>query len=207
MDGMTWRRLLRWALVAGIVEYAVVTVAAREVIPPLVVIAVLLGVAAALLPRRSGAVLGLVALVVFLASNLAFALRDLLEPRSFPGFAVMAASVVTAVVGIVAAVRGLRADAPAPAGRRIATACAVVFVAVTAVNLAGSLTYDEPDRGSNDVLLAAHRAEWSTEELTVPAGEVTFFLDNKDAALHNFHVKGGETVSMPASHAARATCG
>jgi plastocyanin len=202
---VTWRRLLKWAGIAAIVEYVAVLVMAREVIPPIIVIGLVIGVGVALVARRAGVIVTLVGLVLFLLTNLMFALRDLAEYRSFPSFAVAAASLATAVVGIVAAVVTLRADGPSPKARAIALGTAAAIVGLLAVNALGTLTYDDPAEVAGDVVLVAKDAEWSTESLTAPAGDVTFFLDNRDASLHNFHVKGADTVSLPAAHSARKT--
>lgn len=211
MDGetrdmvVTWRRLLRWAAISAVVELALVTIAAKLVIPPVVVIALLFAVAAWLLgrPGKAGVIVALIALLVFTTTNFVFALPDLSEWRSFPSFWVSAASFVTAVVGLIAVVMVLRGRDVSSAARAIALGSAAAVLGLVAVNALASFTYDEPARGSNDVTIAAKDIKWTTNTLSVPAGQVSFYADNRDGILHNFHIRNVGTVSMPASHAVR----
>lgn len=203
----TWRRVLRWAAISAIVEYVVVLATSGEVIPPLIVIGALLGIGAWLArrPGKVGPILLLVVFLVFLASNLAFAGRDLGEWRSFPSFAVAAASIVTAVVGLFAAVVALRGERPSAAPRATALGSAALVLVLLVANGVGTATYDEPARGATDVAIVAKDITWDRATLTAPAGRVTFYADNRDAVLHNLHVKGVGTISMPASKAAAGT--
>lgn len=204
----TWRRVLWWAAVASAVQHVLVIVAAKEVIPPVLVTAVLLAVGAWLLgrPGRAGVIMLLVLLVFVVVTNFVFARYDLMEWQSFPGFGLAVAMFVTAFVGLWAAVQVLRGRvAPSDGARTTVLATGAVFLVAIAANVVGTATYDDPLRGASDVAIVAKGGEWSTAALTAPAGRITFFADNEDTYLHNFHVKGVGTISMPASHAASGT--
>jgi plastocyanin len=204
---VTWRRLLGWAAWSAVVEYVVVSVLAKSVIPPVVVIGLVIVVGAVLLRRggKAGVIVLLVGLVLFVATNLLFASGDLGEYRSFPSFAVVAASMVSGVVGIVAAIAVLRGDRVSGAARTITLGAAAAIVGLLAVNALASITYDDPTRAASDLTVVAKNVKFTPTTLTASAGAVTFYLDNNDAVLHNFHVKGVAKISLPAGHAARKT--
>ena len=204
----TWRRVLWWAAVASAVQHAVIIIAAKEVIPPVLVMGLLLLLGAWLLgrPGRAGVILLVVVLLFVVLTSFAFARHDVVEWQSFPGFAVAVASFVTAFVGLWAAVQVLRGrEAPSEGARTTALATGALFVVVVAANVVGTATYDDASRGATDVAIVAKDVKWSTATLSAPAGRVTFFADNKDTVLHNFHVKDVGTITMPASHAASGT--
>lgn len=205
--GMSWRRLLRWAAVSGVIESVVVTLAAREVIPPLVVIGLVLLAGAIWLdrPGRGPVVLTLAALVLFLTSNLVFAHRDLTEARSFPSFGVAAAALVTAVLGIAAAIGALRGGGERPLARSLTLAGGAAITALVVVNALGSITYDDATAGAGDVQVIAKRNEWRPAVLAAERGDVAFFVRNQDAVPHNFRIRTAGELSIPAGHQARKT--
>src|SRR6266498_70624 len=126
---VTWRRLLTWAAWSAVVEYVAVSVSAQVVIPPVVVIGIVLAVGAVLLRRRpgkAGVVVTLVGIVLFVASNLAFALGDLSEYRSFPSFSIASAAFVSGFVGLFAAIAALRHDGDSHVARTITLASTAV---------------------------------------------------------------------------------
>lgn len=213
MDAMagktwTWRRVLWWAAVVSAVQHVLVVVVSKEVIPPVLVIGLLLAIGAWLLsrPGKAGPIMLLVLLVLVVVTNLIFARWDVAEWRSFPGFALAVTSFLAAFGGIYAAVVVLRGrDRESATARTTALAAAAVFVVVTGANLAGTATYAEPARGATDVAIVAKDIAWDKAALSAPAGRVTFYADNRDTVLHNFHVKDVGVFSMPASHAASGT--
>jgi plastocyanin len=204
---VTWRALLRVAAWSAVVEYALVLFTAKQLIPPVFVIGVVILVGAVLLkrPGRTGIVVTLVGLVLFFASNLAFALADLGEYRSFPSFAIASAAFVSGVVGIVAAVAALRRDGESHVARTIALGAAAAAVGLVVVNVIATVTYTDARVRIGDAALVAKDVKFSAATMTVRAGRVSFYVKNRDAVLHNFHLKGIGTLSVPASHAARAT--
>ena len=205
---VTWRRLLGWAAIATIVEYVLVLVLAKTVIPPLVVIGVLLAVGAFLLrrPGKAGPIVCLVGFVLSLVGNLPFAIPDLMEPASLPTFALSGIMVVTGIVGLASAIASLRRGRESGTPRMVGMVAAGLAVLLLAANGVASATYEAPTRGGGDITVVAKDVKWENERLTAPAGRVTFFTDNEDAMLHNFHVKGqGTAISMPAMKAASGT--
>jgi plastocyanin len=204
---VTWRRLLTWAAGAALVQYALVMILAGEVIPPLVVIAVVLAAGLVLMrrPGRTGVVVALVGLVLFFAVNSAFAFRAIAEPASFPSFALVLTAQLTGIVGASAGFEALRGDAPSRWPRVYALCLAAAAAVLVAVNLAVSVAYDDPARGPGDVALVAKGTRWIPSTLSASAGRVTFFVANRDRQLHNFHVKGQGALSVPAAHAATQT--
>src|SRR5258708_7695562 len=107
---VTWRRLLGWAAWSAVVEYVIVLAAWGSVTPPIIVIGLVIVVGAVLLrrPGKAGVITLLVGLVLFVASNLLFAIADLGEWQSFPSFFVASSALVSGVVGVVAAVAVVR---------------------------------------------------------------------------------------------------
>jgi plastocyanin len=204
---VTWRRLLTWAAGAALVEYAMVTILAREVIPPLAVIAVVLAAGLVLTrrPGRAGVVVALVGMVLFFVVNATFAFGNIAEPASFPSFALIVTAQITGIFGMSAGAEALRGDAPSRWPRLYAVGLAGAAVVLLAVNLAVSLSYDDPARGPGDVALVAKDTKWIPSTLSASAGRVTFYVDNQDRQLHNFHVKGQGALSLPAAHAATQT--
>ncbi len=204
---VTWRRLLTWAAWAAVIEYVAVSVIAQEVIPPVIVIGVVIAVGAFLLrrPGNAGVIVTLVGLALFFLSNLAFALGDLSEYRSFPSFTIASAAFVSGAVGLVAAIATLRRDGESHVARTITLGATAAIVGLLAVNAIGTIAYDDAKTHFGDIVLTADDITFSTTQISTKAGPVSFFVKNKDAVLHNLHVKGVGTLSLPAGHSARKT--
>jgi len=147
----------------------------------------------------------LVGFVLYTLSNLLFASGDLGEYRSFPSFALISIATITGVVAIVAAIAALRGDRVSGAARTITLGAGAAVIALLAANALFSITYDEPTRAASDITLVAKDISYTPTTLTASAGSVTFFIDNHDAVLHNFHLKNVGTISLPAGHSARKT--
>ncbi|MCU1462554.1 MAG: hypothetical protein JWO37_2629 [Acidimicrobiales bacterium] len=210
MSGTSWRTLLRWAAIAGIVEYVIVmTLVERSVIPPVLVIGVLLFIGAILLGRSgpAGVRLTTVAFVLFLLSNLVFAGKNLTVPASFGSFAVTWAAVLTGVAGTIAGVNAWRGREPSPAVAGVGAAAVALTVVAVVIGLAASLGYHNAKAVNGDVAVRAKDSKFDKAVLAVPRGQASFFLDNADNTLHNFHIVGvkGGTKEMPANHRTRFT--
>jgi plastocyanin len=204
----TWRQLVRWAAIAAMVEYLVVMAAAKGVIPPVILIFLVLLAGVVLLrrPARKGVVVTLVGLVLFLASDVILGGSNFSTPRSFPSWAIALAALVTGLVGIASAVATLRGKTGGTAPLTTAWVAGGLIVLATAGNILGSLTFKNASREAGDVIVTAKDTKFGPSTLVVSAGPVTFFLDNKDLQLHNFHIKGvGSAVLLPASHSTRHT--
>jgi plastocyanin len=201
----TWRQLLQWAAIAGMAEYVVVMATAKAVIPPVLVIFLVLLVGMAMLrrPGRAAVIVTMVAFVLFFVSNLLFAGSNFSAPRSFPSWMLIVAASVTGLVGLTAAVATLQDRRSAGTPLTIARAAVALILIATVANLAGSLTYKDASREAGDVALSAKDTKFAPAMLTAKAGRVTFFINNKDLQLHNFHIKGFSAVLLPASHRTR----
>lgn len=205
-SGLAWRRLSKWAVIAGVVEYIVVMATAKAVIPPLVVISIVLLVGLALSgrPGRAGVIVTLVGFVLFFVSNLLFAGVNFTAPTSFPSWALILAATVTGLVGIASGIATLRDSTAAAAPLAMARVAAALIVLAVAGNLIASLTYSDASAQAGDVAVTAKDTKFAPDTLAASAGSVTFFFDNKDILLHNFHIKGvGSAVLLPAGHQVR----
>ena len=202
----TWRNLLRWAAIAGITEYVIVmALVEKAVIPPTVIIGVLLVAGVTRLRGRdkAGVRLTTIAFGLFLLTNLVFASPSLLVPASLASFAVTWAAVVTGVVGLTAGVATWRARGSTIAPTRVGLAGVGVAVVAVVISLVASLGFTDAKPQAGDIVVKAQDSTFAPVTLTAPHGQVTFFLDNADNALHNFHITGGGTKSMPANHKVR----
>ncbi|MCA1824805.1 MAG: hypothetical protein LC640_11220, partial [Frankia sp.] len=176
---MTWRQVLGWAGVAAIVEYVfLLAVVVREVIPPVVVIGVVIGVGTLLLRRggKAGVIVTLVGFVLFVASNLAFAGQDLFQPAALLSFWVAFVALITAIVGLVSAIATLMGRSGFGAARRTALAAVVVSIVGMLGGVVTALTYDDATRSATDTVVIAKDVKFPTT-LDAKAGTVTFFLD------------------------------
>jgi plastocyanin len=202
----SWRTLLRWAAIAGIAEYVVVmALVEKMLIPPIIIIGVLLVVAMIRLRGndKKGVRLGTIAFGLFLLANVLFAAPSLLVPASFASFAVTWAAVITGVVGLTAGIATWRGRTGAVAPMRLGMAGLGVAVVAVVISLIASLGFTDAKPQSGDIVVRAKNSTFVPVALTASHGQVTFFLDNADNALHNFHVTGGGTKSMPANHKVR----
>jgi plastocyanin len=206
----SWRALLRWAALVGVVESVIVMTAVEEAaIPPVIVIAVVLLVGAVLLPREgpAGVRVATIGFALFLLSTLLFASFNLVVPASFGSFAVSWASFVTGIVGVIAGIASWRGrTAGVMASRVVGIGVALTVVAVV-IGLVASLGYNDASARAGDVAIRAKSSKFIRSTLVASSGKVSFFLDNADNTLHNFHligVKGGKK-DMPANHKTRLT--
>jgi plastocyanin len=204
-----WHTMLQWAAVAGIVEYLILMgLVERSIVPPALVIAVVLLVGVILLRRtgRAGVRTTTVGLALFLVVNVVFGGPDLVVAASFGSFAVTWTAVATGVVGLTAGIASWRRRAPGPAVARVGLAgLGAAFVAVV-VGLIASIGFTDAKRAPNDVAIIAKGNDFTPTTLTAPQGRTTFFLDNTDNTLHNFHINSTSgTENMPANHKVRFT--
>jgi plastocyanin len=207
VEAMTWRRLLRWSAIAGIVEYVIVMATSKSVIPPLIIIGLVLVVGVVLLgrPGRAGLNVTLVGFVIFLLSNLLFSASSLAAPRSFPSWALVFIATITGIIGLTAAIaaRPDRPESATPA--KIIRGAVALSVVATLANVGASVTYKNATHQAGDVVVTAKDTKFVQRTLTASAGQVRFYLKNQDLQLHNFHIKGASAVMLPASHSAEHT--
>lgn len=202
----TWRTVMRWTALAGIAEYVIVmALVEKALVPPIIVIGVLLvaGVIRLRGADRAGVRLTTIALGLFLLTNLVFAFPSLLVPASLGSFAVTWAAVATGVVGLIAGIASWRARSSTIAPMRVGMAGIAVAVVAVLIGLISSLGFTDAKPQAGDIVVKAKDSAFVPVSLTASHGQVTFFLDNADNALHNFHITGGGTKSMPANHKVR----
>lgn len=206
--GSGWVKLLRWSAIAAIVIVVVINLVAG-VIPPLLVFAVAwLGGVIWLGRARTGpAILLLVAFIAFIGLSAPFVIPTLTVPASAGDFILNLASLVAAVLGIVAAAAVIRGrDDPSRAPRSLALAGAGLFLVASVFSVVATVTYEDATEQQGDIALLAKDIEFRDTTLTASAGEVSVFVDNKDATLHTFTIDELDVdLDIPASKSARIT--
>ena len=204
-----WHTMLQWAAVAGIVEYVILMgLVERSIIPPTLVIAVVLLVGVILLrrPGRAGVRTTTVGLALFLITNVVFGGPDLLVAASFGSFAVSWTAVATGVVGLTAGIASWRNRMSGPAVARVAFAGIGAALVAVVIGLVASLGFNDATRAPDDVAITARGNDFTPTTLTAAQGRTTFFLDNTDNTLHNFHIESTSgTKTLPANHKVRFT--
>lgn len=206
--GMTWKKLLERATIAAIVTIVLVNVFAG-IIPPLVVF-VLIWIGGLLWAREASkgpAILLLVSFVAFVATSAPFVIPTLTVPASAGDFVLNLASLLAALVAIVAAVAVIRnAGGPSPAARSLGLAAAAVFVAGTILSIVSLVGYDDAVAQEGDVRLVTKDVEFRPASLDAEAGTVSVFVDNEDGTLHTFTIDELDVdLDVPASKSARVT--
>jgi plastocyanin len=77
---------------------------------------------------------------------------------------------------------------------------------VVATGLVTTLRISNPLLGPHDLVVATEGDSFSPARLAAPAGEVSVFVDNGDAARHTFTMDAlGVDLEVPAGHNARVT--
>lgn len=206
--GFDWLKLLKWSAIAAIVVVALINVFAG-LIPPLIVFGVVwIGALFWLARSRKGpAILLLVAFVAFLASSAPFIIPTLTVPASAGDFILNLASLLAALTGIVAAVAVLRSRAGSTgAAGRLGAAAVAVFLVASAFSVFATVTYENATVRQGDLSLVTQDIEFQDTSLAADAGEVSVFVDNKDATLHTFTIDALDVdLDIPASKSARVT--
>jgi plastocyanin len=205
--GIDWRILLVWTGLGTAVTLLVYTLAMGEIIPPLLVFAVLYGIGV-WLARRSGKagpiMLGILSLLL-VGLNAPFIVPALSVPASTVDFVMTALLVLLALANLVSAVAALRA--PSGMGARlVGRSLVALMLVVVAVAIVGRVTYDSPVSQSGDIELAAQDYEFSTDVIEAEGGQVSVFVDNRDTALHTFTVEGLDVdLQVPGGSTGRVT--
>lgn len=208
-DGsFSWAKLLRWSAVAGAIVIAAITIFSGVVIPPLVVFAVLWLVGAFLVGRapKAAAILLVIAFALFIFLSGPFVIPTLTVPASGGEFILNVASLVAALVGIVAAIAVLRRrDAtPSRAPRTLGMVGLAVTLLALVVGVIAAVTFEGALAEEGDITLVAEDIEFDQESLEAESGTVGVFVDNKDATLHTFTIDELDVnLSIPAGSADR----
>ncbi len=204
-----WRSLLIKAAWAQIIINVVVIALSGEVIPPLVVVAVLLIVGLSLIGGRTkvgAAILGIVSLL-HLATSAPFVIGNLSHPDSFFDFFLGWALIVTAVIGTVAAAPVWRGtDTEGGRARVTLLASGLLLVILAAVGAVATLTTKSVAAAEGDVTAVAEDVEFVPEDLEAASGEVGIHVDNKDQLRHTFTIDELDVnLELPAGKGARTS--
>ena len=205
--GSPWRRMVLGGAVASAVVLAATMVVIGEVIPPLVVFAVLFlaGAAIARWKERPGAIaLGVLA-VLFLALDAPFIVPSLTVPASTADFLLTFFAVLASVTTLVAAVWVARRSPGLRAARfgGAMVALALLGIGVAVVARAG---YAQAEARPGDEVLVAEEFEFGSAVVRTDSGDVSVFLENRDAALHTFTIEElGVDLEVPANSSGRVT--
>jgi plastocyanin len=206
----SWAKLLRWSAIAGFVVIAAISIFGGSIIPPLIVFAVLWLVGAFLLSRssRAAAILLLITFLLFLGLSAPFVVPTLAVPASAGDFILNAASLIAAIVGIVAAIAVLRRrDAVASsAPRMVGIAGLAILLFAFVVGIVALVTYKDAAPQAGDLELVAEDFEFSERALQAAGGDVSVFVENKDSTLHTFTIDELDIdLDVPAGASARVS--
>lgn len=186
---LTWRKLLGWSAIWCIVVVVLVNVFGGFV-PPLLAFIVLWIIGALWLRRsaRGPAILLLVAFIGFLASSAPFIAPTLAVPAAAGDFVLNMASILGALVGIVAAIAVLARRRGADTPRKVVLAGALCLVAATVVSVIALLNYQDASARDDDIELVTSSLSFSDTTLEVDSEEVGVFVTNDDLTLHTFTI-------------------
>jgi plastocyanin len=206
---LTWKKLLIWSSLVAIVVTALVNVVV-EPIPPLLVFMALWAGGLLWLRRstKGPAILLLVVFVLHLALGAPFALPALMLPASGGDFTTTLATSLASLAAIAAAIALLRRkDVPSgDAPRSLAVVLGALFLVGAAFSVKATLDYEDATAQEGDLQLAAENIDFTEGSLEASPGEVSVFVDNKDATLHTFTIDElGVDLDLPASSAARVS--
>jgi plastocyanin len=206
--GVDWRILSVWTGMAAALALLVFVALLGEIIPPLIVFALLFGVAVWLTRRggKAGPIMFAVLSVLLLVLNAPFIVPALSVPASTVDFVMTGVLVVLAVANLVAAIAALRSSSTGAKARLVGRATVALLLIVLAIGVVARVTYESPPAQSGDIELTAQDIEFSTDVIEADNGEVAVFVDNKDAALHTFTVEELDIdLQVPGGSTARVT--
>jgi plastocyanin len=204
-SGTRWPTVLRWAALAGVVEAIVVMIYVEKgPVPPALLLAVVLLIGVVLLgqSRRAGVWVTTIASALLLFAGLVLNGPQLAVAASFGSFAVNWITALTGLVGVIAGVASWRDRPPSTTALRVAVGAGGVAVLMVVIGVVASLSFTDARLTTGDVVVKASGSKFRPATLTVPSGQVTFFLNNTDNTLHDFHIVGVKEgdKDMPANH-------
>ncbi|HET6663958.1 MAG TPA: hypothetical protein VFG94_06855, partial [Acidimicrobiales bacterium] len=201
----SWTRLLLWASALGAAADLAVMALVGEVIPPLLVGALLTGVGIALVqrrPRAGIAMFGILALLLVI-TGAPFAGPSLAHPESPTSFVHGAIHLLSRLVAVAAAVGAWRDASPVTA-RRTGWVSGAVVGATLAVAAVATVAVDGDTAEDGDVVVAVEGAEFP-ETVRVATGG-SLFVENDDLIHHSFTVDGTDiSHQLPARTGVRFT--
>ena len=207
-SGRSWVKLLTWSTIAAIVVVVLINVFAG-IIPPLVIFA-LLWLGGVIWLRRSTkgpAILLLVAFVAFLALSAPFVIPTLTVPASAGDFILNLASLLAVLVGLIAAIAVIRGRLGfSGAARSIGLGAIGLFVVGAIASVFATISHEDAVAQPGDLRLVTKDIEFQETSLEAQPGEVSVFVDNKDATLHTFTIDELDVdLDIPASKSTRVT--
>jgi plastocyanin len=208
--GLGWAELMFWGALGVAAALLVGMVALGEIIPPVIVFGVAF-IGAALFARRrtrGGAITLVVFSILTLALNMPFIIPSLMVPASTTDFVMTTTVIVALAVTLIASVAVLRrrAGGPTSAAKIVGLGALALIALSIATAAAARVTYDSPVAQQGDVRLVTEDIEFSTENLSVEGGEVTVFVENKDATFHTFTIEElGVDLQIPGNSSGRVT--
>jgi len=207
-SGIDWRILAVWTGIGTAVALLVFTAIIGEIIPPLIVFALLYGTAVWLTRRggRAGTIMLAVLSLLFIVSNAPFTLPALAVPASTVDFVMSGLLMVLALSNLIAAIAALRKSSTGARAGLVGQGTVALILLVVVAAVIGRVTYDSPPAQTGDIEIAAQDFEFSTDAIEADGGEVSVFIDNKDSALHTFTVEELDVdVAIPGGATARVT--
>ena len=206
--GLGWRELLVWLAIGHSVALLAGMVLIGELIPPIVVFAVLFLLGAFLTRRggRAGPIMLAVFSVAVIALNSPFIIEAVEVPASTADFLLATVSTALALGVLIASIGTLRRTAPSRAPRAIAMGLGLVFIALVGVAVAARAAYDQPVAASGDITLVTEDTEFAPGTISSENGETTIFVENKDNTLHTFTIEElGVDLQIPGKATARVS--
>ena len=206
---LDWRRLLVRLALALPPTLMLGMFAIGEVMPPIVVFAVLLLVSG-LWSRRSargGPILVGVLSIAVVALLLAFNREAATVPASTIDFLWATVTSVIAVAALIAVVGVLRRrDSSTRVPRAVALTTVVLVGLLAGVAVAGRIAYDQPTAAAADIALSTEDMEFVPATITARSGETTVFVTNQDNVLHTLTIDElGVDLQIPAKSEAKVT--
>ena len=204
-DRQAWSRLIAIFGLVMVALGAFITAVAQEIIPPVVIIALLYLVIAGLVkfkPGKAGPIMGIVVSVLLVLVSATSAPASLAHPESALDWITTAVQVAVPLATIIAAVAYLRNWAPGPA-KGLSLATAVILVVGSVVSIGAALAVEDDESLPGDEKLTAKEVEFRPEEIRVAAGTVAFFIDNRDPIRHTFKVEAIDVDQELPAHTSR----
>lgn len=187
-SGMTWPRVLAWALIATIPALVLVMIVNKFPIPPLVIICIVFAILAYAVLRwpekRWLLILATVLATLALLSSVPFVIEDLQHPESGWIFMPTVVGMITNVVAIIAGIAAILRASTVPI-RPLVGGAAVLSVVLVAVSLVATLGVEDDTPQDGDILVTAEDVEYP-ETLTASAGTFGLYIENKDLVRHTF---------------------
>lgn len=203
-----WRPLLKWSTVVSIVFLVFINIVA-EVIPPLVVFAVLMFVGLLWLPRetKGPVILLLITHALHTILGFPFIAPTLAVPASSGDFIVNVALLLAGLTGFAAAIRVLlRRPGSAEAPKKLGMGALALFGVAAIFSVYSMLQYEDATAEQGDIRLTTENLEFSETVLETQGTEVSLHLDNADDTVHTFTIDElGVNLGVPASGSGRTT--